>query len=95
MKVFEYMKKAAKLQNPKAISDEDAAKAAVKETVEAKTQDKINALFNTTARDSEGKCAPSYGEVRTHAPWHDRPPDVSLEDGKFVYDPKFKSCPVR
>jgi RHS repeat-associated protein len=94
-RVYEYLKKAAKLRHPDAVSDDDAAKAAIKETVEADTQDKINALFNTPARDNAGNCVPSYGEVRTHAPWHDRPPDVSLEEGNFVYEPKFKSCPVR
>jgi len=73
----------------------DAADRAIKETVEADTEYKINELFNSPLRDSSGNWVPSYGEVRTHAPWSDRPPDVSLEEGEFTYRPNFKSCPVR
>jgi hypothetical protein len=72
-------------------NDADAA-AAIKDAVEARTSKGINDLINTPARDSRGRCVPSYGEIRRRAPWSRRPPDVSLDEGEFVYDPNFQKC---
>jgi hypothetical protein len=83
--------KAARAANPTAQPDDAAAAAAIRETVAADTSDRVNALFNAPVRDSHGNVvAPSYSEIRARAPWASRPPDVSLSDGEFVYDPNLR-----
>jgi RHS repeat-associated protein len=99
LRIYDLLKQAAKAVDPKAVADDAAAAAAIKETVEAKTEAAINRLFNTAARDSKGNLVPSYGEIRTRAPWTDREPDVSLNptkgnpEGKFHYQ-RLKPVPV-
>jgi RHS repeat-associated protein len=94
-RVFEKLKAAAKERNPAAVANEADAAAAIKETVEANTQQKIDALFNTPARDSQGKCVASYAEIRAHAPWAEREPDVSFPKEKYIWNKTFMTCPVR
>jgi len=94
-RVYELLKKAAKAADPNAVANDAIARKAIKETVHADTPAKIDKLFNTPARDSKGNLVPSYSQIRTHAPFSRRPPDVSLDGGPCLYDPKFTTCRVR
>ena len=93
--VYELLKKAAKAQDPNAVANDADARAAIGETVKAGTPAGIDRLFNTPARDSKGNVVDSYSQIRTHAPFGRRPPDVSLDEGPCIYDPKFTTCRVR
>jgi RHS repeat-associated protein len=88
LRVYGKLKEAALAANPAAVADDAAARAAIRETVAADTSDRVNELFNAPVRDSRANVvAPSYSEIRRSAPWRNRPPDVSLSEGDFVYDP--------
>jgi RHS repeat-associated protein len=88
--VYQVLKQAARAHDANAKADDAEARAAIKQTVEANTSAKINDLFNEPVRDPHGNWLPSYSEIRTRAPWQNRPPDVSLTDDnhvKFIYSP--------
>jgi RHS repeat-associated protein len=95
LKIFGILKQAAKARNANAKSDEEEAKKAIKQTVEADTQDEINELINAPTRDAQGTVRDSYAKIRAEAPWHDRPPDVTLDVGEYKYVPGFRMVPVR
>jgi hypothetical protein len=67
-RVYGLLKKAAGASDPTAISNDADARAAIQETVKADTQELLNRVFHTPARDSKGNCVPSYSEIRTEAP---------------------------
>ncbi len=64
-------------------ADEQIADAAIAETVNADTSDKVNALFLGQAPTPGGGHARSYAEIRLRARWSGRDPDVSLTDEDY------------
>jgi hypothetical protein len=95
LRIYDKLKEAARVVNPRAQADDAAARAAIRETVSADTSDRVNELFNAPVRDSGGNVvAPSYTEIRRQARWAARPPDVSLSEGEFVHDPNLRLQPV-
>jgi RHS repeat-associated protein len=91
LRIYEVLKRAAKVANPKAQSNDAAAAAAIRETVDADTAALLDTLFNAPIRDSSGKViAPSYTDIRRTAPWAARDPDITITAGKVVYDPNFR-----
>ena len=88
LRVYDVLKQAASAANPGAVADDAAAAAAIREVVSANTSDAVNDFFNAPAVNSAaGVTAESYAEIRARAPWHNRPPDVSLTQGIFIYQP--------
>jgi RHS repeat-associated protein len=81
-RTFDELKAAAKATGHAVPKDADAQAArAIKQAVQADTPERLYDLFYGETRDAQGNRVKSYGEVRAGAPWADRPPDATLDNG--------------
>jgi RHS repeat-associated protein len=87
---------AAKRYGGKAVADDAAAEAAIKDVVTADDACQINNLINTPTADTTGNPAPSYADiVKKLGRWAPDKIDVSLDRGReFTYRPGIQVCPV-